>query len=156
MSDSRCFILSVWQPWATLLARQVKAIETRSYAWRGSMPCAFAIHAAKKKHSFLRDYADKFRSMGLLADLYDELPFGAVVGCGVLADCLSTSFLMQKGRINKIEEALGDFSPNRFGWMFSRMEEIEPIAMPGQQGPWPWRNVGSYEVPDWFVEFRGE
>ncbi len=155
MNKPKHYVLSVWQPWATLLARHVKAIETRAYAWRGGMPIAFAIHAAKKKHSFLKDFCDRFRERGFLSEQYEDLPFGAVIGCGVLSDCVETSRLQKEGRVSPIEDALGDFSAGRFGWMFSKMEEIEPIPMVGQQGPWPWDHVGKFEVPDWFASFTG-
>lgn len=90
-----------------------------------------------------------------MSEDYDDLPFGAVIGCGVLSDCVETSKLVDQKRVSEHDIRLGDFSSGRFGWMFSRMDEIEPIVMPGHQGPWPWRNVGSFEVPDWFAEFKG-
>lgn len=138
-----------------MLARHIKSIETRPYIWRGMMPCPFAIHASNQKHSVMRDIARKFSEMGMLGEQYDDLPFGAVVGCGVLSDCVASDALLRQGRVSEQEIKMGDFSPGRFGWVFSRMEEIDPIAMPGRPGPWPWRNVGSFEVPDWFVEFKG-
>ena len=41
------FAVSLWQPWASLMAGGAKKVETRSWRWPKELPAIVAIHAAK-------------------------------------------------------------------------------------------------------------
>lgn len=132
--------ISLWQPWATLIALGHKRYETRSWgtAYRGPL----AIHAAK------RPMGPDGR--GLLVEL-DEihgisidpraLPFGAIVAVGRLADCRQMSIDMCRSIWSAAgpEFAVGGWAPGRWAW---RLEDIralpEPSPFRGAQGLFPW------------------
>lgn len=147
--------LSLWQPWASLLACRLKRIETRSWPFpRGlALPCVVAIHATKtwgKGHDE-DDYeaiclAPRFRE-ALAGCGYESpaaIPRGCILGLGVVAGCWPTADLVD-GRVPEVgcltaeENAFGDYSPGRFGWLFPRVRLFgEPIPQRGGQGLWEW------------------
>ena len=94
--------ITIWQPWATLLACGAKQFETRSWAtnYRGSI----AIHAAAKsinsvikecfplgEWNYHPDYEAKRRFLNAvgfsLLEPMNELPLGAVIGTAELINC---------------------------------------------------------------------
>lgn len=77
--------ISLWQPWASLLARGPKWIETRPnpYPWRAAIGTRLAIHATLKAPFLIEGMA--------LADLaieagWPDLPLGAVLATADLVD----------------------------------------------------------------------
>jgi hypothetical protein len=82
--------ITVWQPWAALLACCAKKYETRSWAtnYRGPI----AIHAAKKPFNtdpyFDRELYHFADALGL-PDIYsfDTLPLGCVIATAELVNC---------------------------------------------------------------------
>lgn len=75
--------LTLWQPWASLIAVGVKTIETRSWAAPKSLiGQRIAIHAAKRYPApFQDDLIGDFRIM-------EDIPLGAVVATVQLAGCV--------------------------------------------------------------------
>lgn len=141
--------VTVWQPWATLLALREKVHETRGRRthYRGPI----AIHAAK--------YIDReaCEEPGIKATLarhgytVDSLPTGAVVAVADLVDCWAvhthhTSKLplllnsRSEAKILTLQEAtFGDYTPGRSAWeMGDVLQLTEPIPVKGQQGLWNW------------------
>ena len=122
--------ISLWQPWATLLATGAKTIETRS--WTTQHRGVIAIHAGLKVFDDPLFLAEPFSSL-LNYVAPANLPHGAIVGLALLTDCKRTTW-DRKGRrdgwieqLSAIEYALGDFGPNRFGWF---MSDAKPLARP--------------------------
>ena len=119
--------ISLWQPWATAMARRDKAIETRS--WPTSHRGWLAIHAAKRKLDNVP------RSFG-------EVPLGAVVCIAWMTDCVRTEQLHPTAT----EEEWGDYSRGRWGWItdpYCLVDLAEPVLLRGRQGLFDW------EVPEW-------
>ncbi len=87
--------ITVWQPWATLLACGAKKYETRSWPTKYRGP--IAIHAAKKNPMSLKDilYGDTAmkmhyilaREFGSSQGDWDDLPLGAIIATAELANC---------------------------------------------------------------------
>ena len=78
--------ITVWQPWATLLATGQKHNETRS--WKTSYRGEILIHAAKTDHSGIllhipMEELKHFQKAGVV----NELPTGVIVGKANLVDC---------------------------------------------------------------------
>ena len=119
--------LTIWQPWASLLASGRKKYETRS--WATSYRGPIAIHAAKRP---VRQTID---APGEL----DHLPTGAVVGTALLTRCnLITEEFVAK--LTPMERALGDFTLGRYAWEFhGRVPADTPVPAKGMQGLWEWR-----------------
>jgi len=115
--------LSLWRPWASLIADGRKKIETRHWELRYRGP--LAIHAAKKV------YGDACLDFG-----YDPatIPRGAVVcvvnvlGCVLFPSPLAPS------------DEYGNFEPGRYGFILSLVEKLDPpIAAKGMQFLWEWK-----------------
>lgn len=100
--------ISLWQPWATLIALGAKTIETRS--WQTSYRGPIAIHAAKRltgrrgevlelgEYSIERDAAGLLLR-GPIAHPY-RLPLGAVVATATLVDCVPMRRMPENRRID--------------------------------------------------------
>lgn len=87
--------ITLWQPWASLIAVGAKTIETRSWSTKYRGP--LAIHAAKRPARFenmkslVGDLAwDQWFSAGLVSEdgSTDEIPYGAIVATCDLVDML--------------------------------------------------------------------
>ena len=126
--------ISLWQPWASLMALDEKKIETRSWAthYRGPL----AIHAAKKP--VVRIFTSLLMALRRVG-VYDvpDLPLGAIVGVCDLIDCIQmTAFNLP----DETEVQLGHYEPGRFMWIVENMVSIDPIPFRG------WQRI--FNVPD--------
>lgn len=121
MTPMQIRALTVWQPWATLIALGVKPYETRHWAtpWRG----VTVIHAAAKRDAdIVTDCLRPEVREVLKAHGYQrlgDLPFGAAVCACVLTDCIPTE------KIPARERVFGDFSPGRYGWKLTEIRRFE-------------------------------
>lgn len=144
--------ISLWQPWASAIARGAKYIETRRWAtnYRGPL----AIHAAKhENHSELIAIASDWSWCAALGwkksdptHPWERIPFGAIVATCTLAACLCVEDIPIKeldalrfrgghGFDSWTERMMGDFSPGRFGWVLTNVKPLEnPIPYRGAQG----------------------
>lgn len=126
--------LSLWQPWATLIAIGAKQYETRSWAtkYRG----ALLIHAAKSNEGLEFLPYPYFRSA--LADQHwhtiNDIPRGVALCVVNLVDVLPTSGAFVR-HLSEPEKAFGNFGPGRFAWKLEVMQVFDkPISMRGKQG----------------------
>lgn len=142
--------LTLYQPWASLIACGVKTIETRSWAtsYRGPL----LIHAAKTIPAGWRDEAEylarrfeeKLKSVCVeISQHWRSLPMGRVVAIADLHDCLATAgpghLEGTRGvvEISQANEETGSFGPGRVGWMLSNVRAFrDPIWWKGRQGLW--------------------
>lgn len=101
--------ITVWQPWATLLATGQKHNETRS--WKTSYRGEILIHAAKTDHSGIllhipMEELKHFQNAGVV----NKLPTGAIIGKVNLVDCfqIDEAYRRKLQRENPAELAFGD------------------------------------------------
>lgn len=146
-------VLSLWQPWASLIG--LKVFETRSWytPYRGLV----AIHAAKRpikdeevkaicqKLNFNQDAINKLNS-ALDPYSYGKEPLGCIIKLVNLTQCLemvsnSGDPPSKVGRdtilipsMDALELAVGDWQPGRFAWKCEHVKELEPISYRGSQG----------------------
>lgn len=129
--------LSLWQPWASLIAWGKKRVETRSWA---TQYCGdLAIHAAKR---WTRDVAElclaePFRSL-LCRDIAHpaELPRGAVVAVVRLIGCRRTEDVVHQLQADELD--LGNYEAGRFAWFLTDVRPlVEPYPLRGAQGVFP-------------------
>lgn len=125
-------VLSLWQPWATLIAIGAKRIETRH--WQTNYNGPLLIHAAKIKapegRAEFNAHFKELREAGYAA--FDYLPFGCLVARCDLRDCVPTKYLTG---ISDLERSVGNYGAGRFGWMLDNVLRIEPcIPLIGRQG----------------------
>lgn len=128
--------LSLWQPWASLIAAGVKQDETRHWftPWRGPL----AIHASKRLD--LAGAPDALCDAALgLGWRHGGLPSGAIVAVAELADVLPADLVAATGRLTRANLAAGNFAPGRFAWRLANVRALRrPIPGVGRQGLFNW------------------
>ena len=129
--------ITIWQPWASLLACGAKRFETRS--WATSYRGPIAIHAAKK---------DVFDALSMIPV---PTAVATLIGCHEIDRIREMSCAPQETgcwdcnhRGNWIdasarEVALGDWTPGRYAWELADVKLIPPVRVGGKQGLWEWR-----------------
>lgn len=135
--------ITLWNPWALLMAAGAKTIETRSWGTKYKGP--LAIHAAKKKDAALLQYwtMPVYRDV-LEASGYNEPDdrfFGCIVAVVNLQGCWPSEKLRARleetGRLKEIE--FGNYAPGRYGWVTNELKKLKrPIPTKGAQGLWYW------------------
>ena len=135
-------VITLWQPWASLVALGLKANETRSWAtsYRGPV----YVHAARTWNVFNRrawEEAEVFvfdaRANGLnVPPLPRRPPLGVVVCRCTLTRCRPTPpSLVAAAPEHYLDERFGDWRPGRFAHSLSAVEPLpEPVPWPGRQG----------------------
>ncbi len=158
--------LSLWQPWASLIAIGAKRFETRSRPtkYRGQL----AIHASLKKpsdalngvnidviYAMGRAFGIEQKHVGKIIEYLDALPRGAVVATTELVRCDamwdgSKTGLPGTVCINRDnnywspnwiaitnEYLFGDWRPGRYAYELSGTQRLTaPIPAKGMQGFW--------------------
>jgi hypothetical protein len=128
--------LSLWQPYATLIALGAKRIETRS--WSTSYRGPLVIQAASRWTGEQRDLCqiEPFAST-LKSDAYTpphhSLPLGAIVCVVDLAACRRTGQI--RHTLSEQEQAFGNYADGRFAWVLENVRAFdEPYRLAGQRG----------------------
>jgi hypothetical protein len=127
--------LTLWQPYASLIAEGFKAIETRGWStpYRGPL----AIHAARHWSEGLRARASEIN--GYLIDRgrrpLATMPLGRVV---CVVDLVGVRQVKDHwDKFPESERVWGDLSPGRFAWMLENPRRLlEPVSATGRQGLW--------------------
>ena len=130
--------ITIYQPFATLIAIGAKTFETRR--WRTLHRGKIAIHAAKKMPPRMWNlfWQDPFYKHLKDAGVRDptRLPRGAVVCVAELTDCIDTSLAKD---IPADERSFGNWTPGRYAWKLENIQRLPtPIDARGQQGLWDW------------------
>lgn len=150
----RMRVLSLTQPWATLVAIGAKRIETRS--WTTSYRGPVAIHAAKgfprwardiaQQPEFVQAYIDFGHGIQLVRhdnpdgggyhlgpDTTVDLPTGVIVAVANLFNVRSTD--NPECAPDPRERLFGDYTTGRYAWYLNnRVRLAEPIEWRGAQG----------------------
>jgi hypothetical protein len=138
-------VLSLWQPWASLVAGRFKQSETRS--WNTTHRGILAIHATKSEPRWVNDLMNGrlhesnqlfWECLGRMGyEAFPQLPRGAVVALVELTSVFPTQQL--RNGLKEQELTFGDWRPGRFAWVFSAISRLsEPIPAVGRQGLWEW------------------
>ena len=156
--------ISLWQPYATLLAGGAKSVETRG--WHMSHRGPLLVHAAKKWDGRLADlcrlnvFATALERCGYSSST--ALPFGAIVGAVEVVDCVPVERVAFQDRddlsglidltppggpglwVGPTERAFGDYTARRYAILCRNARAFrEPVPCKGQQMLW--------DVPDHLV-----
>ena len=146
-TGARLLALTLYQPWATLVALGHKRVETR--AWTCPETCLdtwLAIHASMRGLSAADLHAlldrEPFRSVlaahGITAGTETDatLPRGAVVALAHLVACVPTVRIVSQ--LTAQERAFGDYRPGRFAWSFDQVVRLaRPVRVGGARWLWP-------------------
>lgn len=119
-------VLTLKQPWATLLARGHKLDETRSWAtkFRGD----FLIHSSAHWDQAGIDLYQRVRAKYNLPN-FDQMPLGQIIGKATLIDVQDSSVYQKTSRFNVEQKQLGDFRPARHIFICTNHLEL-PVFVP--------------------------
>ena len=139
-------VLSLLQPWATLVVCGAKAWECRS--WQTSHRGPLLIHASAKKpgkrEKLFFEEAEYFK---IYIDSMDYLPFGSIIGRVDLVGIYTTDFLLQNLEAHSFhnwqqEFTFDDYSSKRYAW---KLEEPKPLPfvlpVKGTLGLWDYNGM---------------
>jgi hypothetical protein len=141
--------ITLTQPWATLVAKGFKRIETRS--WHTNYRGPLVIHAAKSIPAWVGDWflqngyaraALAHCGVRQVSDL-KSLPRGAVIATCELVNVIS----VEGFRPEPAERAFGDYGPGRFAWLLENVRAIvEPVECRGALGLWELSTLSDGEL----------
>lgn len=136
-------IISLIQPWASLVVWDEKLTETRS--WPTKHRGRIGIHASKKIDLQACEIPEIKRAL-LQHGITDpkQLPTGKILGTATLFDCAPMvqadnpyGCVVKGYKISDKEYTFGDYRPGRYGWMMASVNPLqEPIPAKGQLGLW--------------------
>lgn len=129
-------VLSLLQPWATLVIIGAKKIETRS--WQTTHRGPMLIHASLGKAGSI--FAGQPHFKKYISD-FKALPFGVIIGQVNLTAILKVEgFALPDKKMNELtleEKIFGDYSSGRYGWVLKDPIEFEnKIPARGQLHLW--------------------
>ena len=125
-------VLSLTEPYATLIKKGVKTIETRS--WKTNYRGKLYIHASSTR--IPREYKAN-RELMSLVDI-EELSYGNIICCCELTDCiLMTEPFIEEIQKNRNEYVSGIYAPGRYAWILRNIAVLDqPIPAKGHLGIW--------------------
>ena len=139
--------LTLHQPWATLIARGIKTIETRSWPPpRNLIGQTISIHAGLRLQPNPGPEIDAILRQTHGTDWRHHLPAGAVVATATISGICQVAGLAADARqvitrCGRIVTAdpYGDFSTGRWLWFLADISPFpEPITATGRQRLWHW------------------
>lgn len=161
-------VISLLQPWASLVAIGAKQIETRS--WNTKYRGPLLIHASKKYTGLQKSLTIDFNTNhGANLGITEGLPLGQIIGSINLVETFptekvftgaggigfKTNYKVMVGddfrmmNISIKEHAFGDYSLGRYGWMFSDpVQFVTGIPINGKLGIWEYNG----EIPESLVK----
>jgi activating signal cointegrator 1 len=134
-------MLSLWQPWASLVATGIKQVETRH--WPTNYRGLIAIHAAKRP--VCRTGHELISAVG------GSIPDGMVVSYGAIVAVARLRYCTQMAVNNEqqaycylpsgerfypsvTEELCGNWDDGRYAWFLEDVKSVDPIYTRGMQG----------------------
>ncbi len=125
-------VISIKEPFATLIKENIKNIETRS--WKTNYRGEIYIHASK--------VSDKTRTQEL-SDLTKNLKMnnGNIIAKATLVDCkyMDQKFIKEIKQ-NETEYLCGYYEEGRYAWILKDIKKIKPIPAKGKL------NIWNYEI----------
>lgn len=122
-------VLSIKEPWASLIMNGTKKIETRS--WKTKYRGEIYIHASLSKAKITKPEVYE-----LIKDM--NFKCGYIICKCNLVDCIyMTDEYVNDMKINHYEEYIcGHYKVGRYAWIVEDVKVIEPIDAKGKLGLW--------------------
>lgn len=129
-------VLSLIEPWATLIKEKKKFIETRS--WKTNYRGELYIHSSSTKPS--KNDLDTKKLMSLVEN--KNMNFGNIICKCNLVDCIyMTKEYVEEMRNNCYQEYIcGEYAEGRYAWILEDIEPIKPVKAKGQLNIWQFYN----------------
>lgn len=121
-------VLTIKQPWATLIMQQDKRFEFRS--WQTKYRGELLIHSGKE--------IDKEATKRLAKYIQEDMPTGKILGKVTLIDCIRMSPEFKEMLIKENKDIYTDSSfKENYGWQLNNVEVFdEPIVAKGKLSLW--------------------
>lgn len=125
-------VLSIKEPYATLIMHKKKTIETRS--WKTNYRGELYIHASKS--NVAKEYLEKEGLNELIKDV--SMNYGCIICKCHLVDCIymTEEYIEKMKKEDPQEYVCGAYSVGRYAWILENIEVIEPIEAKGKLGIW--------------------
>lgn len=125
-------VLSLTEPYATIIKKGKKTIETRS--WKTNYRGKLYIHASSTKIS--KEYRENKDLMNLV-DI-NNLNYGYIICSCELVDCIEmTDDFIEKVKLDNEEYISGIYARGRYAWILKNIEILDkPIKAKGHLGIW--------------------
>ena len=126
-------VLSLTEPYATLIKNGVKSIETRS--WKTNYRGKLYIHASATKMP--KKYKENKELMSLV-DI-NNLNYGNIICSCELVDCIKMTdeFINDVRNNRKNEYITGIYDNGRYAWILENIEQLDaPIKAKGKLNIW--------------------
>ena len=125
-------VLTIREPFATLIKNQVKYIETRSWKtnYRGELYIQAGIAKITKEVKERKELSKLYNE--------DELNYGYIICKCNLVDCvyMTEEFIKQEKEKNPKNFIAGRYEIGRYAWILNDVEVVNPIKVKGQLGIW--------------------
>ena len=121
-------VISIREPYASLIKDGIKTIETRS--WKTKYRGPIYIHSCISKHRINEDVSKLIKS---------ELKYGYILCKANLIDCIymDEDFIEKEKNRNYANFICGRYEVGRYAWILDNIEILEePIKIKGQLGLW--------------------
>lgn len=124
-------VLSIKEPYATLIANGDKLIETRS--WKTNYRGELYIHASSAK--IVKNYLTNQYVIDISKNL--KMNYGNIICKAKLVDCIymNQDFIDSIKKDQK-EYQLGQYELGRYAWVLADVELIKPIPAKGKLNIW--------------------
>ena len=126
-------VISLTEPYATLIKERKKKIETRS--WKTSYRGELYIHASKTH--IPKEWKDNKELMNLLKE--SSLNFGSIICKCNLVDCIymTKEYVENIKRDNYQEYICGEYKEGRYAWILEDIQVLDnPIKAKGHLSIW--------------------
>lgn len=125
-------VLSIKEPFASLIKERIKTVETRS--WKTKYRGEIYIHASLKKINIKDERIKKL--LELLPN--KDMQYGHIICKCNLIDCIyMDEDYVNNIKKNKQEYLCGHYEVGRYGWVLELIEVLkEPIPAKGHLGIW--------------------
>ncbi len=130
-------VLSLMEPWGSLIKEKIKYIETRS--WKTNYRGELYIHTSLKK---IPKKDERIQNLvNLLQD--NDIKYGYIIAKCNLVDCIymDETFVNKIKNEKPIEYMCGEYAVGRYAWILEDIEMIKPMEAKGHLGLWEYPKI---------------
>ena len=134
-------VLSLKEPWASLILKKIKIIETRS--WKTNYRGELYIHASLTPMD--KKTRENLEIQELIKKNSINFNRGFIIGKCILKDCIymTEEYIQQIKSENYENYICGNYQVGRYAWIIENAEFIDnPIPAKGWLGIWNYNEIG--------------
>ena len=127
-------VLTIKEPFATLIMNEIKHIETRSWKtnYRGEIYIQASLSKIKKEIYERKELVKLFEKL--------DMHYGNIICNACLKDCVyMDEDFINKIKLNNQEYVCGYYDIGRYAWILDNIEIISPIKVKGKLGIWNYK-----------------